>query len=216
MARPDGGQSLEIPNMTESNPSSSFLENLARPQPDPGGGAAAAYTALLALALLEKVSRLELSRHPSGDDRYALWQDQLKVVGGLRVEFARLCRDDVRAYQRLATSITSGEKDPKQRHGAVLGAIDCPHEMIRMVHPALEVGAGVGRFCRKHLVGDVLVSIELLGAALQGAYHIASANLPLLTDVCERQSVGVKLARSRDFGLDLLASIRANLTGRLH
>jgi formiminotetrahydrofolate cyclodeaminase len=202
--------------VTERNPSVSFLEDLARPQPDPGGGAAAAYTALLALALLEKVSRLELARHHPGKDQYVFWQEQLDAVGRLQADFSRLCREDVLAYQRLATSITSGEKDPKQRHGVVLGVIDCPHEMIRMVHPALDVGAGVGRFCRKHLVGDVLVSIELLGAALQGAYHIASANMPLLTDVCERQSVAVKLARSRDFGLDLLASIRANLTGRLH
>jgi len=201
--------------MTDSNPSNSFLEDLARPQPDPGGGAAAAYTALLALALIEKVSRLERGRHHPGEDRYVFWQEQLDAVGRLQADFSRLCREDVLAYQRLATPAPAGERDAEQRQAAVLGAIDCPHKMIRMVHSALKAGAGVGEFCRKHLVGDVLVSVELLGAALRGAYHIASANLPLVTAMHERQSLSAELVRSRDLGLDLLASICANLTSRL-
>ena len=41
--------------------SASFLDQLARARPDPGGGAAAAFSAGVGLALLTKVIRLEKS-----------------------------------------------------------------------------------------------------------------------------------------------------------
>ena len=40
----------------------SFLEALARPEPVPGGGAAAAHGACVGLALLEKIVLVELRR----------------------------------------------------------------------------------------------------------------------------------------------------------
>ena len=52
---------------------SAFLKALAQGRPDPGGGAAAAHSAALGLALLEKVCQLEhRRRRPEGDARIAL------------------------------------------------------------------------------------------------------------------------------------------------
>jgi hypothetical protein len=38
----------------------------------------------------------------------------------------------------------------------------------------------VGCRCKRHLLSDLLVACELLGAAFRGAHHIAWANLPLM------------------------------------
>jgi formiminotetrahydrofolate cyclodeaminase len=208
------GHLHEAFTMTGTKPPPSFLEDLANPRPDPGGGAAAAYVALLALALSEKVTRLELGRCQLGDDRCAFWREQWEALQRLQGSFSRLCRDDVRAYQRLARTSGRGVES-EQRQLAILGAIDCPHEMMRTVHLVLQTTFAIGHRCRKHLVGDVLVAVELLGAALQGAYHIASANLPLLREVDKRQVLGAELDRNRDEGLNQLTNVREELTTRL-
>ena len=200
--------------MTGNKPSPSFLEDLASPRPDPGGGAAAAYVALVALALVEKVSRLELRRGKPGDNRNDYWRDELEAVRHLQGSFSRLCSDDVLAYQQLART-AGGEAKSEQRQAAILGAIDCPQRMMRAVHAALPMALEVGLRCRKHLVGDVLVAVELLGAALQGAHHIASANLSLLKQSGERQPLSEALERDLNTGAHRLMSIREDLTTRL-
>jgi formiminotetrahydrofolate cyclodeaminase len=168
----------------------------------------------VALALIEKVARLELSRGKLDDDRNSYWRDELQAVRHLQESFSRLCSEDVLAYQRLAGT-AGGEAKSEQRQAAILGAIDCPRQMIREVHGALPMVLEVGLRCRKHLVGDVLVALELLGATLQGAHHIASANLSLLKQSDERQPLSEALDRNLTDGVDRLASIREDLTARL-
>lgn len=200
--------------MTGNQPSLSFLADLASPRPDPGGGAAAAYVALVALALVEKVLQLELRRGKPGDDRNIYWRDELQALRQLQGNFSRLCSDDVLAYQQLAR--TAGrEAKSEQWQAAILGAIDCPQQMMRAAHAALAMALEVGHRCRKHLVGDVLVAVELLGAALQGAHHIASANLSLLQQSGERPPLAEELDRNLTDGIERLATIREDLTARL-
>ena len=61
----------------------SFLEQLAQPRPDPGGGAAAAYGGMLALALLAKVVQLEAQR-PSNQGNRQDWEEKLEEIKQLR------------------------------------------------------------------------------------------------------------------------------------
>ncbi len=200
--------------MKDNQVSSSFLEDLAKPRPDPGGGAAAAYTALLGLALLEKVSRLELGRCTSGVELFDYWSDQLDAGRLMQDCFSRLCRDDVLAYQRLAGSRTAA-MDATEQQAAVIEAVKCPLLMMSTVHQCLTLTSTIGERCRKHLVGDVLVAMELLGAALQGACHIASANLSLLKPMKAQQALSDELHQNLDRGLNHLAAARAGLTARL-
>ncbi len=50
-----------------------FLTELAQPRPDPGGGAAAAYSARVALGLITKLAKLEHKRARPGGDEF--WRD---------------------------------------------------------------------------------------------------------------------------------------------
>ena len=70
--------------------SASFLDQLARARPDPGGGAAAAYSAGVGLALLTKVIRLEKTRPCIEESLLRFWTEKLAETRRLTRIFLRL------------------------------------------------------------------------------------------------------------------------------
>jgi formiminotetrahydrofolate cyclodeaminase len=200
--------------MTSNQPLLSFLDDLARPRPDPGGGSAAAYAALVALALGEKVTRLELGRCRPEEAHGIFWGGQLNGIIRLQREFSRLCHRDVLAYQQVARAV-AGRAERDQRQAAVEGAIECPRQMMATVRVALTTAQALGTQCRQHLVGDVLVAVELLGAVLLGAQHIAVANVPWLEESQEQTAMLEGLHKELLEGLNHLALVRDELAGRL-
>jgi formiminotetrahydrofolate cyclodeaminase len=191
-----------------------FLQKLAQPRPDPGGGAAAAHGVALALALMEKVARLEQKRgHPPGPVG-PFWDDLVAQVRRLSGEVARLQEADVRAYFRLTRARAAGEA-PKLR-AAVTEAVACPRRIMTAVRPALAMLLQIGEHCQKHLVADLSVACEFLGAALRGAYHIACANLPLMADAPVRRSQARELARELKESGALAQQVKLGLKARGH
>ena len=176
----------------------SFLEQLAQPQPDPGGGAAAAYGGMLALALLAKVVRLEAQR-PANHSERQIWEEKLAQVVQLTADLDRLREEDVRAYLRLAQTRASGSRG-KEWQEAVDYALAVPQEIMARAREALVLLAWAGTRCRKHLVSDLQVAREFLMAALQGAYHITRANLPLIADASRQQVVAQRLSQEETRG----------------
>lgn len=191
----------------------SFLQELARARPDPGGGAAAAYGAVLALALVEKVLLLELGRsQPMTRRRF--WEELLSRVRHLSGRLAQLQGEDVRAYAQLSRARVAGEAEALP--AALKEAVSCPGRIIQQVHQALKLLSQVAGHCRKHLVADLLVACEFLGAALQGAHHIASANLPLVGDPEQRQILARELARDAKPAWERFQTVRVELVVREH
>lgn len=187
-----------------------FLENLAKPQPDPGGGAAAAYGGLLALALMEKIAQLERRRDRKNPSREDFWRLQLAAAGTLSREFSRLLAQDIHAYGALQAALKQGHPDTIRE--AIGGAVECPRQLMAVSDKALAAIMEVGRQCKKYLLADLLVAAELLGAMLQGAYHIASANLPLLADLTEQEHYRTDLNRALADGLESLGRTRHMLS----
>jgi len=191
-----------------------FLQELARPQPDPGGGAAAAYGASLGLALLEKVVRLEGGRRPQPQGEAGLdWDTALASLRRLAQSLARLREEDVRAYFELTAARASG--DPARLAAAVAEAVDCPRRIVQQSREALELLGWAGERCRRHLVSDLLVACEFLRVALRGALHIACANLPLLPAGESRRALAAALEQSRRQGEDLYRRVQAGLMDRM-
>jgi formiminotetrahydrofolate cyclodeaminase len=157
------------------------MEALARPQPDPGGGAAAAYGCSLALALLEKITRLELGRHPDGSDDYRLWVGLLETALSLKAEMEKLRQEDVDAYAKLSWALASAHR-AAELAAAFRDAVACPAKIMEKAGEGLAAVGEAGGRCKKHLVADLQVACELLGAAVNGAYHIARANILLIED----------------------------------
>jgi formiminotetrahydrofolate cyclodeaminase len=191
---------------------SAFLQALAQARPDPGGGAAAAHGAALGLALLEKVVRLEQQR-PGPQKNSALnWGDLLARVGAVAEALRRLEGGDVQAYARLARALA--QDDPDELEAALEEAVACPLRIMQQAQEGLALLALAGAACVLHLVADLLVACELLGAAFRGACHIARANLPLMRQDARRQVWDADLSHTLATLEAELQQVRADLLGR--
>ncbi|MBM4275775.1 MAG: cyclodeaminase/cyclohydrolase family protein [Deltaproteobacteria bacterium] len=175
-----------------------FLEDLARPQPDPGGGAAAAFGARVALALVEKVARLEYQR-PRKEESGAFWGKIRQEIQEIAHNLADLQEQDVQAYFQLTRALAAG--DAAALVMAVRRAVQCPGEIMVQARQGLNLITDVGQKCRSYLISDLQVACELLGGVLLGAYHIARANLPFFQDEGNRQIDHDRLNQWRDAAL---------------
>lgn len=192
---------------------SAFLEALAQARPDPGGGAAAAHSGALGLALLAKVVQLEQRRQgPSRKPGFS-WRDLLARVGVVSAALLRLQEEDVRAYFKLAQARAG--RDPREMAAALEEAVACPLRIMQQTQEGLALMAQAGAGCALHLVADLLVAGELLGAAFRGAHHIARANLPLMPPNSRRAVWDEALSHTLDTLETEWQSVRAELSGRL-
>ena len=85
---------------------------------------------------------------------------------------------------QLARARTQG--DPDKMAAALDEAVACPLRIMQQAQEGLALMAQGGAGCAPHLVADLLVACELLGAAFRGAHHIARANLPLMRQASRR------------------------------
>jgi len=193
--------------------SPSFLEELARARPDPGGGAAAAFGGRLGLALLEKVVQLELQRPQPASNPARPWEQNLEQVRQLNAALISLQEEDVQAYLRLAEARAYGEEG-QELLGAVREALEVPRQIMAKARQALHLVSWAGAHCKRHLISDLLVAVELLAAAFQGAYHIACANLPLITQDLKRETLASELSQTCQQGHESFLRVKRILTAR--
>jgi formiminotetrahydrofolate cyclodeaminase len=177
---------------------SAFLKALAQARPDPGGGAASAHSAALGLALLEKVVRLEQQREGGERSSGFSWEDLLRRVRQVAAALVRLQQEDVQAYFNLVKA--QGICDPAILAVALEEALSCPLRIMQQAQEGLAMIFQAGCRCKMHLLSDLLVACELLGAAFRGAHHIARANLFLM------QSSGRRIVWAEDLTHTLKAA----------
>jgi formiminotetrahydrofolate cyclodeaminase len=161
----------------------SFIEALARPNPVPGGGAAAAHGACVGLAPLETIIKVELQR--TGDCSEAEWKNLLKKVKKASSALLQLRDEDGKAYERFAQAKTFG-KGKTEVLEALQQAIECPIRIMAEAGAAINHLARAGMYCKGHLLSDLLVVCELLRGAISGAHRIAQANLSIMEASSER------------------------------
>lgn len=191
----------------------SFLKQLAKPRPDPGGGAAAAYGASLGLALLEKIAHLEYGRRHNVTDIAHSWPQLLAEITELNTDFSRLIESDVEAYRRLVVTRSSGSKNLLS--DAIDHAINCPVEIMTKIRQALALAYRLGGLCKQPLVADLLVAVEFFGASLRGAHHIAVANVSLIENTTKRAIVQTRLSKQLDAGLKVAEKASREMLKRL-
>jgi len=195
--------------------SSSFINKLAQARPDPGGGAAAAYSAGVGLALLIKVIRLEKARPYNDELPPKFWSDILAEARRLDRTLTQLRQADVEAYLAMAQALAIPLRGLRLKR-AVEEALRCPWQIMGEILSALNQVATVGEHCQRHLLSDLLVATELLGGALQGAHHIALANLPLIDSPSRREDWAARLSQASHQGLEATLRVRSRLLARSH
>jgi formiminotetrahydrofolate cyclodeaminase len=167
---------------------------------------------MVALALLEKVVQLEAQR-PGNQGQRQDWEEKLAQIKQLTADLDRLREEDVKAYARMVQVRASGSRD-RDWQEAVEYALAVPREIMARAAEALALVAWVGGRCQRHLVSDLQVAREFLGATLQGAYHIARANLPLVVDAAQRQEFSRQLAEAETQGRQAFQEAGAVLAAR--
>jgi formiminotetrahydrofolate cyclodeaminase len=189
-----------------------FLTRLAQPGPDPGGGSASAFGAMIGLAILEKVCRVEKARADTQDNRY--WEEILPQVRRFTAAAADLVDEDSRSYDRLSRA-RNAETAADELRDAVLAAVACPQSIMELATEALDDARRVACRCKRHLVPDVQVACEFLGAALNGAHAIAVANLVLVPDEEQRASIASGLRETLSGGREALLGATIALKERI-
>jgi formiminotetrahydrofolate cyclodeaminase len=195
--------------------SASFLDQLARARPDPGGGAAAAFSAGVGLALLTKVIRLEKSRPYNEESLVTFWNEKLAETRRLVRIFQRLRQADVEAYLTMAQALSVRQQGANLQR-AVEEATRCPWQIMGQVLVALDLIGEAGANCRNHLLSDLLVATELMSGSLQAAYHIAAANLPLFNTTLRQREWVNRLSQASHQGLEATLRVRSQLLAKAH
>lgn len=152
-----------------------FIVALASPEPAPGGGAAAGYTANLGVALLKKVIRLEILRSRTSAELTSLWTGLLNQAAEMGETLDLLIEEDSRAYAEFIEARTDCRR--RDFTTALDRAVECPVRIMKQCTSGMQIALEAGRICGRHLVSDLLVSGESFLAANRGAYHIAWANI---------------------------------------
>jgi formiminotetrahydrofolate cyclodeaminase len=189
----------------------SFLEALARPEPVPGGGAAAAHGACVGLALLEKIVLVELRRSEIPSE--SRWQDLLEEVRGSSSTLIQLRDEDGRAYLRFAKAKTVGNSDEDTLE-TLKAAIESPIQIMQEAKRSLDLVARAGNHCKGHLLSDLLVVCELLRAAIDGTHRIAQANLGVMGEPSLRSHYQNKLNQVQVESRELFQSVEGDILER--
>jgi formiminotetrahydrofolate cyclodeaminase len=135
------------------------------------------------------------AQRPANQGERQVWEEKLAKIRQLTTDLDRLREEDVRAYALMAQVRASGSRGPEWQE-AVEYAMQVPREIMAKAAEALVLADLAGARCKKHLVSDLRVAQEFLLAALQGAHHIARANLPLVADEARREDLSRKLDKA--------------------
>ncbi|MBA4394514.1 MAG: hypothetical protein C0407_13255 [Desulfobacca sp.] len=193
-----------------------FLIALAKPQPDPGGGAAAAHGALIGLALLEKIILLEQARVPEKTLASQPWEGKRAAIRSLFSRVETLREKDRKIYPKLVQVRRSKAEDKTLHRVRVIEeSIAVPLRIMKKALEGLTMISWVGARCKKILVADLLVAAELLSAALKGSFHIGSSNLPLSKEFRIKRAYDQELIEALRKGKKSSDRVKKGLFARL-
>lgn len=162
--------------------SDQFLNRLASSAPTPGGGAAAALTGALAVALGRMSCALTLGR-----PRFAAVEPEIRE---LDARFAtadtllrRLIDEDAAAYEQLSSAFKLSKEEPNRRQKiaeAALWAAATPLEVLAICHQSLRELERLAQIGNPHLASDIEAGQALARASMLAAAANVRANLPWL------------------------------------
>lgn len=190
----------------------SFLDQLRRPRPDPGGGSASAHGALMAAALAEKIVLVEKKRARSNDAKEIYWEDLHRKLEILIKGLTALRNEDVEVYRNLSKIISTGNSAMLDK--AAADASLCPFRIMQRAVIGLGLIKDAGMRCRTVMISDALVACEFMGAALAAAGHIGIANLRLIRNPEEKESMLETFIAELKHGMELLETARREIRMR--
>jgi methenyltetrahydrofolate cyclohydrolase len=152
-----------------------LLDQVAAPEPAPGGGSVLALVTAMAAGVLAMAARA------SGDE----WPDARGIAAqaeALRARAAPLAQVDAETYERaLAARDASAELAPERRDWEIgrrfAEAAEPPLEIARVAADVAELAAEVAARADQRLRPDALAAAALASAAARAAAELVGVNL---------------------------------------
>jgi formiminotetrahydrofolate cyclodeaminase len=165
-----------------------YLDRLASPEPEPGGGSVAALVGALGAALVTMVTDLTL-----GKEKFAAVQEDMaelrKEAERLRAELQDLVTEDARAYAAVAAAMklpkeTDEEKQQREQvlQAALRRAAEVPLRVAEGALAVAKLSLPAGEMGNPHAVSDAGVAVILADAAAQSAALNVRINLAWISD----------------------------------
>ena len=151
-----------------------YTEALAAKSPVPGGGSAAALTAVLGAALISMVARYSIGKGTDKTTERRLGH-VLKKSETIRRRLFRLVDLDTKVYLKVVQT-RRARTARRQRAAALKAAGGVPLEVARLCFQAIQLTPFLITKGNKNLVSDVAVAGELLWAAFQAGLMLAKTD----------------------------------------
>lgn len=165
-----------------------FGAALASDQPTPGGGAAAAVTAMLGASLTAMVVRLSLDR-PRYADHAELHREALAASETARHQLLRLADQDAEAYGAYRAARRLAHDTPAQEAAraeatrkAARAATEVPLQIVRACHAQVDLVERLAGRSNLGVASDLDVAALLLESAARGAAANVDVNLKAVGD----------------------------------
>lgn len=167
---------------------SSFLDDLAKGTPSPGGGSASAHAGATAAALVAMVARLTVGKKKYAAVEARMWQI-VEQAEALRSELTKAVLEDGAAFDAYLAAVRLPKDTPEQQvaraaalEQATLATIDVPLSVSRNAVDVLRLAVEAARSGNVNAISDAASGAALARAALTGSSLNVRINCPNLPD----------------------------------
>ncbi len=177
-----------------------YLQELSGPEPIPGGGSVAAYSAALAMGLTQMVGRISLKRKKKAgltsseeqkeDTRRDTIQRIIDAVEKTKRDAFKIVDTDPESYQKVLQ--LSGQ--PEKIESALHEAFQIQAELGFLIVMARRWNEQMKGLVSGSIKNDLLVADHLFHAAFEGAYHTAHINVVYFKDGVAKEKAEAALA----------------------
>jgi glutamate formiminotransferase/formiminotetrahydrofolate cyclodeaminase len=166
----------------------SFIEDLAKGTPTPGGGSASAFTGAGAAALVAMVARLTVGKKKYAGVEARMWE-VIEQADTLRSELTKAVRADSAAFEGYIQAVRLPKESPEQQaaraealEAATVQTILVPLSVSKRAVAVLRLAVEVARKGNVNAISDAASGAAMAQAALTGSGLNVRINCPNLQD----------------------------------
>ncbi|NLG97043.1 MAG: glutamate formimidoyltransferase [Chloroflexi bacterium] len=166
----------------------SFIEEVAKGTPAPGGGSSAAHTGALAAALVSMVARLTVGKKKYAAVEARMWEI-IEQAEALRAKLTAAVSEDGAAFEKYLAAVRMPKDTPDQQaqraqalEEATRVTIEVPLEASRKALTVMRLAVEVAQTGNVNAISDAAVGAGLAHAALTGSGLNVRINCPNLQD----------------------------------
>lgn len=203
----------------------SFLDELAKGTPTPGGGSAAAHAGATAAALVSMVARITVGKKKYATVEARMWQI-MDEADKLRLELEHAVNVDAAAFEQYIKAVRLPKQTSEQQsvrdvslQEATQATILAPLHVANLAVQTLRLAVEAAQIGNVNAISDAGSAAALARASLTGSSLNVRINCPNLTDSTSREAYIVEIrkldeqAASLELELQKLLVERGNLAG---